>query len=326
MMLFDLPLEELKEYKPTRQEPEDFDQFWSQALQEAQQYDLDVDFQEADFGLKTTLSFDVTFSGYGGQRIKAWLMLPRLNQKKFPCVVEYIGYGGGRGYPLDWLTWSTAGYAHLVMDTRGQGSSSLPGVTPDLSITGDNPQVPGFMTRGILDPNTYYYKRLYVDAVRACHSAASHPEVDPQRILLTGRSQGGGIALAVAGLMETAFAVMPDLPFLCNFQRAVTLVDTEPYNEISRFLKIHRDKIQDVFRTLAYFDGMNFAARAEIPALFSVGLMDMVCPPSTVFAAYNHYAGKKDIRIWEFNEHEGGGNQQVLEQIQFVERILQRDE
>ena len=88
--------------------------------------------------------------------------------------------------------------------------------------------------------------------------------------------------------------------------RATQIVDTYPYQEIVIFCKIHRDRIDDVFRTLSYFDGMNFAARATAPALFSTALMDDICPPSTVFAAYNHYAGQKDIRVYPFNKHEGG--------------------
>jgi cephalosporin-C deacetylase len=74
----------------------------------------------------------------------------------------------------------------------------------------------------------------------------------------------------------------------------------------------HRDQVEAVFRTLAYFDGMNFAVRAQASALFSVGLMDDICLPSTVFAAYNHYAGPKQIRVWPFNQHEGGGSHRAM--------------
>ena len=112
-------------------------------------------------------------------------------------MVEFIGYGGGRGYPISWLWASTAGYAHLVMDTRGQGSGWQHGDTPDLPVDGANPSVPGFMTQGILDPKTYYYRRLFTDAVRAVEAARSHPAVDATRVAVTGGSQGGGTALAV---------------------------------------------------------------------------------------------------------------------------------
>ncbi|MEO0598601.1 MAG: acetylxylan esterase, partial [Chloroflexota bacterium] len=62
-------------------------------------------------------------------------------------------------------------------------------------------------------------------------------------------------------------------------------------------------------------------SRATAPALFSVGLMDDVCPPSTVYGAYNHYQGEKEMRVYEFNNHEGGGSHHILEQIRFLHQI-----
>ncbi len=84
------------------------------------------------------------------------------------------------------------------------------------------------------------------------------------------------------------------------------------------YCQSHRDQVETVFTTLSYFDGLNFAARAKSPALFSVGLMDKTCPPSTVFAAYNHYAGAKQIKVWPYNYHEGGETFQTLEKIKFL--------
>jgi cephalosporin-C deacetylase len=76
-----------------------------------------------------------------------------------------------------------------------------------------------------------------------------------------------------------------------------------------------------VFNTLDYFDGVNFSTRANAPALFSVGLMDMTCPPSTVFAAYNHYTGEKQITVWPFNQHEGGQTFQSIEKLTFLKNL-----
>ncbi len=65
-----------------------------------------------------------------------------------------------------------------------------------------------------------------------------------------------------------------------------------------------------MFRTLSYFDGVSFAARATVPALYSVALMDAVCPPSTVFAAYNPLGPAPEIEVYPWNGHEGGGSPQ----------------
>ncbi len=300
MARFDKPLEELQNYLPDRAEPGDFDRFWAETLANSRQHPLDPIFKPVNFGLHTVEAYDVTFSGYGGQRIKGWLLLPRQREGLLPAVVEYIGYGGGRGFPLDWLTWSSAGYAHLVMDTRGQGSAWLRGDTPDSELEGGNPQFPGFMTRGILAPATYYYRRVFADAVRAVECMMPVAGLSP-------------------ALLANAVKVsMPDVPFLCHYRRATELVDTHPYQEIVRFCKVQRDQIETVFATLAYLDGVNFAARATARSLFSVALMDDICPPSTVYAAYNHYLGEKQIRVYSYNQHEGGQSYQKLEQLHFL--------
>ena len=321
MAFFDLPYDELVTYKPPRNEPADFDAFWQATLAEAREHALNPQFVPYDLGLKTLDVFDASFAGYGGQEIKGWLLLPRRREGKLPCVVEYIGYGGGRGSPLNFLAWAAAGYATFVMDTRGQGSTWQPGDTPDPEPEGSNPHHPGFMTRGVLNPKTYYYRRVFTDAVRAIEAAQSFVAVDAERIAVTGGSQGGGITLAAAGLSAAVKAVMPDVPFLCHYRRATQLVDTLPYGEITNFLKVHREKVETVFHNLGYFDGMSFAARANGKALFSVGLMDTICPPSTVFAAYNHYAGAKEIRVYEYNNHEGGATLQAEVKLKFLQGL-----
>ena len=317
-MFFDMPLEELETYFPDREEPSDFDAFWEQTLAEAREFPLDATFEPVDYGLKTIETYDVTYNGYGGQPIKGWFTLPVQRKEPLPCVVEYIGYGGGRGFPTDWLVWSSAGFAHLVMDTRGQGTGWRRGDTPDFEPGGSNPQYPGYMTRGVMDPKTYFYRRVFTDGVRAVEAAKAHPAVDAGRVAVAGGSQGGGITLAVGGLEPTVKVAMPDVPFLCHYRRATDIVDSYPYHEIVKFCRIHRDKVDTVFSTLSYFDGVNFAAHTTCRSLFSVALMDQTCPPSTVFAAYNHFAGPKDIRIWTYNEHEGGNNYQTVEQVKFL--------
>ena len=305
MAQYDSPPGGVRSYVSDVVAPADFDAFWSATLSEARAYPLEATFVPYDSGLTAPHTFDVTFAGYGGSPIRAWLHLPVGATGPLGAVVEYVGYGGGRGLAHERNLWALAGYAHLVMDTRGQGSTWSVSDTADPDDAG-SPAHPGFMTGGILDPATYYYRRVFVDAVRAVEAVRSHPSVDQARVAVTGGSQGGGISIAVAGLAPDLAAVAPDVPFLCDFPRATTIVDTDPYGEIARYLKVHRDHTDAAARTLAYFDGVNLGARATAPALFSVALMDQICPPSTVYAAYNRYGGPKEIREYPFNDHEGG--------------------
>ncbi|MFD4563992.1 acetylxylan esterase [Streptomyces sp. NPDC058475] len=321
MALFDLPLDELRDYRSASAEPEDFDAFWAKTLQEARAHDLAARFEPVETPLKTVKVYDVTFAGFGGHPVKGWLTLPAWANSPLPAVVEFVGYGGGRGLAHTHLLWASAGFAHLVMDTRGQGSAWGGGETPD--PVGSAPAYPGYMTRGIEDPESYYYRRLFTDGVRAVEAARSHPLVDPTRTAAVGGSQGGGITLAVGGLVPDLAAIAPDVPFLCDFPRATVITDRNPYREIGNYLKTYRGRTDQVLRTLSYFDGVHFAARGSSPALFSVALEDQTCPPSTVFAAYNAWAHEdKKIEVYDFNDHEGGGTYQEAAQLHWLPSYL----
>jgi len=317
---FDLPLAELKRYLPDVPAPVDFDEFWRDTLAEVAGFPLDATFNAVDTPLAALQVFDVTFRGYGGQPVHGWLLQPRFASQPLPCVVEFVGYGGGRGYPTDWTLYASAGFAHLVMDTRSQGSVWRKGDTAD--NVGSGPQHPGFLTRGIESRHTYYYRRVFVDAVRAVEAARMHPGVDGSRVAAAGGSQGGGIALAVAALVPDVRAVAADVPFLCHYRRATEITSATPYAELSGYLRVHRNAVEDVFQVLSYFDAVNFARRAATSALFSAGLLDNVSPPSTIFAAFNHYLGPKEMCSYPYSGHEAGDGPHIATRLKFLQRLL----
>ena len=122
---------------------------------------------------------------------------------------------------------------------------------------------------------------------------------------VSGGSQGGGLALAAAALVPQAVAIChADVPFLCDIQRGITLAPEAPYNEIPEFLAHNVDLIPAALDTLRYVDCALLARRITARCLLSVGLMDTICPPSTVFAAYNEIAAGKDIAVHPFTGHQ----------------------
>jgi cephalosporin-C deacetylase len=322
MPYFDLPLPQLRAHVSAEAESPGLEGFWSETLEEARSVDLAATFVPATSPLRVVTTFDVTFAGFAGDPIRGWLHVPQGASTPLPCVVEFIGYGGGRGLSHQHVFWAAAGFAHFVMDTRGQGSSWSVGDTPDPNSGAA--AYPGFMTRGILDPADYYYRRLFVDAVRAVDAARAHPAVDGDRVSVAGISQGGGLCIAVASLRDDVFAAVPEVPFLADIRRATKLIDTRPYSEIVRYLEVHRDSVDAVFRTLNLIDVALLARLARAPALFAVGLMDDICPPSTVYAAFNAYGGPKEIVEYPYNDHDGGGEFHQVAKADWLRAQLER--
>lgn len=320
MALFDLPLPELEKYQPDVREPGDFDAFWAETLAEAREYEPLIAVEPVPTDLALVETWDVTFAGFDGHPIRAWYTRPAGGlTDDLPAVVEYLGYGRGRGLPHERLLWPCAGYAHLLMDTRGQGSQyGTSGDTPD--PVGSPPASPGYLTRGISHPRTAYLRRLITDAARAVDAVTALPAVDPRRVAVAGNSQGGGLAIAAAGLSGKVSALLANVPFLCHIERSIDITDAHPYAEIVQYLSVHRDAAQTVLNTLSYFDGVNFARRIDAAALFSCGLRDMICPPSGVFAAFNALGSThdKEMAVYPFNQHEGGEAPHVSRQLAWL--------
>ena len=338
MPLFDLPLAQLRSYSSDVTPPEDLRQFWDATIREARAFPLDAAFELVENYLSVIDTFDVTFAGYGGAPVRGWLHLPAHREAgaALPVVVQYVGYSGGRGLVNQDTRWAQAGYAHFIMDTRGQGYGGTLGETPDPHPSAGDVAHAGLMTRGLGSREDYYYRRVYVDAFRAVEAAQSHPAVDPSKVVLAGVSQGGGIVVATAGLaagrLDGVIAALPDVPFLQDFPRAIDITPRGPYPEIAQFLARHRDRYDAALAVLRYFDGVNLARWATAPALYSAAQMDDICPPSTVFASFNAYgsgtAGSsgtgadKEIEVYRFNNHEGGQEHHWIRQLLFLRKIL----
>lgn len=303
MPVVDMSEAELQQHRVTTPEPADLDEWWAKKLARTAAAAAPFTLTPHEPVLYQPLSvYDVEFSGAHGHRVRGWYLRPP-GDGPLPVVVTYIGYGGGRGLPTDHVLLPSLGFATFVMDTRGQGGRWSVGATAD-AAPGGGPEHPGVMTRGIADPDDYYFTRLFLDAARAVDVAAELPGADPGRIAVRGGSQGGALALAAAALRPDLVKVChSDVPFLCDLHRAIRIAGTQPYTEISDFLAQHDALVPAALETLRYVDCALLARRITAHTLFSVGLMDEICPPSTVYAAYHEVGAPKQITVSPFGGH-----------------------
>jgi cephalosporin-C deacetylase len=298
----DLPLEQLRTYSPGDTEPPDFDEFWSSTLEQARR-DAGSDGPALEIGdpyrpLSRVEANQVWMTGLGGGRVAGWYVRPS-GSGPFPGIAHFHGYSGRGARPLEVYALAAQGVAVLSIDCRGQGGRS-----PDVPAV-DGGHRAGWLTRGLDDPAKHYYRYVFSDVVLAVEALCSRDEVDTERVAVTGMSQGGGLSLAAAALSGKVSFVWSDEPFLSDFPRAVEITPNPPYTEVSDFVRARPELEGTVFRTLAYMDVANHARRVRCPAVVTVGLWDEICPPSSVFAAFNRLASTdKELVVFPFHGHQ----------------------
>lgn len=337
MALTDMTLEEARRYVPDRPEPTGFRAFWERTLDEHDGIDLDPRITCYDNRQRLVDTYDVDFAGYAGMRVSAWLHVPAGASGGLPLVVQYQGYSSSRGVPLA-TPFVGAGYAHLVVDPRGQGWAhpNIVENSPDAGPWGGS-GAPGFMTPNLSNPDDHYFRRLYVDAFRALQVGLGLDLVDPGRVVVQGHSQGGAQAIAVSGLAAMRgvglTASFVDAPFLCDIRRALDVATGGPYLEVVAYLRSHPHLVGRALGTLGLFDNLHLARYAADPAYFSVAMMDPVCPPSGCWAAYNLWGelsprGRqgtpKQMAVYPFAQHSAGEDVQTWNQLGVMERLLTR--
>ena len=308
-LTFDMPLDQLYTYHGINPRPADFDAFWDQALAEMQAVDPQVELVPADFQVPFAECFHLYFTGVGGARVHAKLIRPKHAADPHPAVLKFHGYSGSAG---DWATesklaYAAAGYTVAAMDCRGQGGRSEDGS----GVRGWT--LRGHIVRGLEDalagaPEKLLFRQIFLDTAQLARIVMEMPDVDENRVGAVGGSQGGALTVACAALEPRIRRAAPIFPFLSDYQRVWQIDQAkDAYAELSdwfrRFDPRH-ERENDVFTQLGYVDIQHLAPRIQGEVLWTVGLMDTICPPSSQFAAYNKIQAEKTLRIYPDYGHE----------------------
>lgn len=308
--------QELHSYLPPLTRKSDFMDFWKKSLDPSHLPELDLKFNDHPYAITDVKVQEFTYHGFDKTPIHGWYLRPAQEKGKIPCVLHYHGFTGNRGYPHDFLCWIVLGCAVLSVDCREQS-----GKTGNLASYSSG-SMQSVTSKGLLDKDEYYYRAAYVDAVRALDVASAlGNEIDVNRLILEGGSQGGGLVMAVAALDHRPWLAMADVPSYSNLEQRVWNKQGS-FSAVAEYLKQHPDQTGKVFDTLSYFDTMNMASEIRCELLASVALKDDVCPAKMFFATYNRVTSKKEIRIYPFNGHEGGSGFHHQEKIRWLAERL----
>ena len=150
-----------------------------------------------------------------------------------------------------------------------------------------------YRTRGRESRETIYFRGMFLRLVRAIDFLTAQPEWDGKTVVVFGSSQGGFQAIVAAGLDARVTFLAAGVPAGCDH----TGITAGRINGWPKFIPSPSAEKADVkvVEAVRYYDAMNFATRTKAGAVFTVGFIDLTCPPTSVYAAYNNLGGKKSI-------------------------------
>ncbi len=286
-ILFNIGYEPEKIVSPPDAMP-DFDEFWKNTRAELDkvppQFRMER-MQERSEGARNL--YHVKMQSFGNVTIEGYYAAPKATGK-YPVIIGYMGYGSE-----PWMPGSddNPDVAEFILSVRGQGIQKA-----------GNPYGK-WIVHGLESKETYYYRGAFMDLVRAIDFVASRPEVDAEKIVAEGGSQGGAFTLAACALDDRIRAAAPTIPFLSDYPHYFRIAPW-PASDFREYLQANPDRTWDeIYRILSYFDIKNLAPRITCPVLMAAGLQDDVCPPHTNFAAYNLIPGEKKYYIFPDQGH-----------------------
>jgi cephalosporin-C deacetylase len=314
MPLIDMPLEQLKQYAGRNPRPDDFEAYWTKALEEMRAVKANVELIPSEFTVPFADCFDLYFTGVRGARIHAKYVRPKDVPTPHPAIVQFHGYSGSASDWMDKLSYAALGFSVIAMDARGQGGTS----EDTGGVRGTT--LRGHIIRGLDDKaENLLFRHIFLDTAQLAGIVMELPEVDGNRVGAMGWSQGGGLTLACAALEPRIKRVAPVYPFLSDYKRVWEMdLAKDAYDELRAFFRHHDPqhvREEEIFTRLGYIDNQFLASRIRGDVLMGVGLMDTVCPPSTQFAAYNKITARKQLEIYPDFGHEGlpGFNDKILQ-------------
>ncbi len=254
--------------------------------------------------------YHVKMQSYGNVTIEGYYAAPK-SPGKHPVIIGYMGYGSDPWIPD---SKGNPGFAEFILSVRGQGIQKASNPYGD------------WIVYGLENRDDYYYRGAFMDLVRAVDFVASRPEVDAEKIVAEGGSQGGAFTLAASALDKRIKAAAPTVPFLSDYPDYFKIAPW-PASAFTGYLARNPGMGWDsLYTLLSYFDVKNLAPWIECPVLMAVGLQDNVCPPHTNFAAYNQIRSEKKVYIFPDQGHSVPGQWYQIRMDFFREKLGIRQE
>ena len=260
--------------------PEDFDEFWNKGQEEVRALPIDLEKTKIDSLCNDKHDvYAVSFATVNERKVHGFLAIPKQGEAPYPAIVNVPGAGPGVG-PETWL--ADEGFVAFTMNVFPYPVSLDPKERQQAYDDYNKKLGHTYCYQDSNDRDKYFFRAVYLGIDRAIDWLAEEPYVDPERIGFWGSSQGGASALILGGLNKHFCAILSAVPALCDHGGYEK--DRSP--GWPRLVDVAGGS-DEVKYASQYIDAAYFARRINVPITVTVGFIDGVCSPSSVYAAYN---------------------------------------
>lgn len=278
------------EIQPSLPVPADFDQFWMDQKRQLAKVPMQPKLTAVPEDHRDVDCFDVQLQCLGGAPVSGYLALQHgAEPGSLPIVLWVHGAGVRSSSIASAVTGARAGMLSMDINAHGIPNGRPAEYYAELA----RGRLKDYRYAGRESRETNYFRGMFLRLVRAIDYLTSRPEWDGHMVAVIGHSQGGGQALVAGGLDPRVTFVAAGVPALCDHSGRVV----DRINGWPKLVPLGADGKSDpkILEAARYFDAVNFASRCKADAILSVGFIDPVCPPASVYAAYNALPGKKQI-------------------------------
>lgn len=271
---------DVQDLQPTVTMPDDFLQWWNAQIDSVSTIPMEPKMELlprrcTDLVNVYQVSVQAVEPGF---RVYGILSIPKA-AGKYPVVMRCPGAGVHKvGGMLD-----EAEQGIITLDMAIHG---FPLTKPsEFYSSKSNGSLKDYPTMNIDSREHYYYRRVYLSAVRFIDYLSTLPQFDGKNLYVCGGSQGGALSIAMAVLSPKVTAIEAFFP---------ALADQEAYlhgraGGWPHYFYFHKDDedIHDIAKVVRYYDTANFARLLRRPVFMSFGLADLTCAPTCTYSTWN---------------------------------------
>lgn len=272
---------------PSLPPPDDFHAYWQEQKQLLKSEPAKPQFTPVDSTDPEIEAFDVQINCPGGAPVSGYLARPKAAAKKSLPAILYPHSAGVRSSDLPHAI-KGAQMGLLAFDFNAHGLPN--GKDKAFYEAQANGPLKGYPAHGLDDRETLYFRGMILRLMRAMDFLTSLPEWDGRILIVEGSSQGGGQALIAAGIDPRVTLCLASVPAMCDH---TGFAADRPAGWPKLIPRKEGKWDEQAIRAARYVDAMNFARSIKCPTIVSAGFIDGVCPPTSVYAAFNAIPAKR---------------------------------